>query len=75
MSSSGDLAPKADLLQEWIVSQYTLKCKHAPPRPDGLKVKELVRDFRHRLKLGLQFAMAVGMGMMISEAGLGRGAL
>jgi len=75
MSSTGELGPDADILQEWIVDQFRMKCKRAPSRADGIPAKELVQDFRHKLKLNLQFAMAIGMGNMITQAGLPHSAI
>ena len=38
-------------------------------RADGLTVPELVRTFRHHLKISIQFAVASGIGAMIVAAG------
>jgi hypothetical protein len=57
-----------DLL-EWIVFQFRGKCEREGPRADGCKVLDLVRDFRHRLRIGLQLAIAAGCGEMLHRAG------
>ena len=38
-------------------------------RADGLSTSELVRQFRHRFKVGAQLAIAAGLGAMIQGAG------
>jgi hypothetical protein len=70
MTTLGALGPDAFILFDWIVLQFKSKCKREPTRSDGLTVKELVQDFRCRLKLNLQFAMAHGMGDIITSAGV-----
>ena len=70
MSSTGDFGPEAWLLLEWLVNQYRQKCSRESTRPDGFTTKELTADFRHRLIVDLQFAMAIGNGNMICKAGL-----
>ena len=75
VSTTGELGAGANLLQEWIVNQYHAKCKRSAHRSDGLTVNELVRTFRHKFKLNLQFVIAVGMGNLILQAGLACGAL
>ena len=69
MSSTGELGVGA----KWIITQFQVKCKVAGSRADGLTPKELIADFRHRIKTDLQFAMAVGMGNMICDADLPTG--
>ena len=69
VSDYGDLSPGAVDLQEWIVDQYRKKCVAESPRSDGCSPKELVQSFRHRLKIGVQLAIAAGMGEMIHSAG------
>ena len=75
VSTTGELGPGANALQESIVNQFFVKCKASSHRADGLTTKELVRSFRHRLKINLQFAIAVGMGNLILSAGLAHRAL
>ena len=73
LSSTGDLGVGADALKEWIITQFQVKCKKAAARADGLTPKELICDFRHRIKIALQFSVAVGMGNLICAAGLPTG--
>ena len=61
------------VLREWIITQFQVKCKKDGPRADGLTAKELICDFRHRLKVQLQFSVGVGMGNLICAAGLPTG--
>jgi hypothetical protein len=70
ISTTGDLGPEASLLIDWLVTQYAIKCQAQGPRVDGLSKKELITVFRHNLKIDLLFAMAAGMGEMITRAGL-----
>ncbi len=70
VSSCGELAPKAYEVQEWLVIQYKRKCVKEGRRRDGRTTTELVRDFRHRLKMAVQTAAAVGIGLMIQNAGV-----
>ena len=69
VSDCGELAPMAYNLQEWIVEQYRLKCSRTGPRADGCVAATLVREFRHNLKVNIQFAVAAGLGAMIEAAG------
>jgi hypothetical protein len=69
MTTMGALGPDALILFDWIVLQYKGKCERDPQRSDGLTVKDLVQDFRQRLKLNLQFAMGHGMGTIIMSTG------
>jgi hypothetical protein len=70
VSNCGELAPRAYDVQEWIVTQYRLKCCKEGRRSDGCTTVELVRQFRHRLKIGVQTAVAAGLGTMVQFAGL-----
>ena len=63
------LAPEATALQEWLVEQYRRKCVKHGRRSDGLTSGDLVRQFRHRLKVNVQLAIAAGLGNMIQAAG------
>jgi hypothetical protein len=69
ISTAGELGPQAYDLQEWLVQLFRAKCRGTPKRSDGLSSRELVIDYRRRLKSSLQFAMAAGMGQLIAEAG------
>jgi len=69
VSDCGELAPRAYDLQEWLVEQYRLKCAKAGPRADGCTAPDLVREFRHKLKVAVQVAVAAGLGSMICAAG------
>ncbi len=70
VSDCGELAPKAYDVQEWIVSQYRLKCCKEGRRADGYTTADRVRQFRHRLKIGVQTAVACGLGTMMQFAGM-----
>jgi hypothetical protein len=69
VSDYGELAPVAADLQEWLVHQFRLNCERGGKRADGCKTLDLVRDFRHRLRIGIQLAVAAGCGEMLCRAG------
>lgn len=69
VSDFGELAPAAVDLQEWIVDQFRKKCIKNGARADGCSTVDLVRQFRHKFKVSVQFAMAAGLGAMIQAAG------
>ncbi len=68
VSDFGELSPAATDLQEWIVEQYRRKCSKEK-RLDGCSTSDLVRQFRHKFKCGIQLAIAAGLGAMIQAAG------
>ena len=67
--SDFQLAPSAVELQEWLVNQYRVRCVKLGHRADGCQADELVHRFRHKLKIGVQMAVAAGFGCMIQAAG------
>jgi hypothetical protein len=69
VSDFGELSPAAVDLQEWLVDQFRRKCMKQGTRADGCSAMDLVRQFRHRFKVGTQFAVAAGIGAMIQAAG------
>jgi hypothetical protein len=69
VSDYGEMAPAAVDMQEWLVNQFKIKCEQAGKRADGCKPLDLVRDFRHRLRIGIQMAVAAGCGEMLSRCG------
>ena len=69
VSDFGELAPNAIELQEWLVDQYRRRCVKIGHRSDGCSVQELVQQFRHKLKIGVQLAIAAGLGNMVQAAG------
>jgi hypothetical protein len=69
VSDFGELSPAATDLQDWIVEQYRRKLAQNPRRSDGCSTSDLVRQFRHKLKISVQLAIASGLGAMIQAAG------
>jgi len=69
VSDFGELSPAAVDLQEWIVDQFRRKCVKHGARADGCSVLDLVRQFRYKFKVGIQFAIDSGLGSMIQSAG------
>ena len=69
------MSPAASDLQEWIVEQYRRKCAKEKSRADACSTSDLVRQFRHKFKIDIQFAIAAGLGAMIQAAGQPWGAL
>ena len=68
LADSGELGTDAQNVQEWLVGKFKRHHKKVF-RADGLTIDELVRTYRHNLKLSMQFAVASGMGAMIIAAG------
>jgi hypothetical protein len=69
VSDYGEFSPSALDLQEWLVNQFRAKVEQAGKRADGCKPVDLVRDFRQRLRLEVQLAIAAGCGEMLRKAG------
>jgi hypothetical protein len=69
VSDLGELSPAATELQEWLVEQYRVRLKKQGRRDDGCSISELVRQFRHKFKVGIQLAIASGLGAQIQAAG------
>ena len=69
VSDFGEISPAAADLQEWLVDQYRKKCAKQGSRADGYTTCVLVKQFRHKLKIGVQLAIAAGLGSMIQSAG------
>ena len=69
VSDLDEMAPAAISLQEWLVEQYRRKLVNDGRRLDGCSTADLVRQFRHKFKVGIQLAIAGGLGGMIQAAG------
>ena len=69
VSDYGELSPSALDLQEWLVNQFRVQVEKAGKRADGCKSVDLVREFRQKLRLGVQLAIAAGCGEMLRKAG------
>jgi hypothetical protein len=68
LSDFGELGRNAQDVHEWLVGKFKKHHKNQF-RTDGLSIDELVRAYRHNLKLSVQFAVASGIGAMILAAG------
>jgi len=64
ISDYGELSPAAKEMIDWLVSCYWAKCSRES-RTDGTSTLSLVRDYRYRLRLCLQLALAAGCGEML----------
>ena len=71
VSDFGEMGADAENLQEWIISEYRRKCK-AMGTADGIPIEEKVRRFRRQFKMGIQLALASGLGQMINFTGFAR---
>jgi hypothetical protein len=71
ISDFGEIGLAAENLQEWIVSEYRKRCKETGTA-DGVPIEEKVRRFRRRFRLGIQLALASGLGQMINFTGFAR---
>ena len=69
VSDFGEMSPAAVELQEWIVEQFRVRLKKQGRRDDGCSSSELVRQFRHKFKVGIQLGIASGLGAMIQAGG------
>ena len=69
VSDCGELSPMANDLGDWLVEQYKRKLIKDGTRADGYTTSQLLHRFRHRLKIGVQEAIAAGLGAMICSAG------
>jgi hypothetical protein len=69
VSDCGELSPCANEVEDWIVDQYKRKLTKSGSRADGYTTSELVHKFRHKIKIGVQEAIAAGLGSMIQAAG------
>ena len=54
-------------IQKRLVDQFRRKCIKLGRRSDGVSTS--VRQFRHRFKVGIQMAIATGLGAMLQAAG------
>lgn len=68
VSDYGELSPNAKDVVDWLVTSYRSKCS-SEARSDGMSTLPLVRDYRYRLQLSLQLAIAAGCGEMMCRAG------
>jgi len=68
VADTGELGQEAATLIDFLVAKYK-KHVRGKVRTDGLTTKELVSEFRNRLKLSVQFAIASGLGAMVAAAG------
>ena len=66
VSDFGELSPSAIILLDWLVDQ---RRSLAAARADGLKPLDIVRVFKHKLRIGIQMAIAAGSGEMFYGAG------
>ena len=71
VSDFGEISEDGEQLQEWIVSAFRRKCKNEGSA-DGVPIEEKVRRFRRKFKLGIQLALASGLGNMICFTGFAR---
>ena len=55
VSDFGEISSAATELQEWIVEQYRVTLKKQGRRDDGCSSSDLVRQFRHKFKVGVSW--------------------
>ena len=70
MSDFGEFSPAATELIDWLVDRFKAKCIRDGPRTDGLSTQEMIRAFRHKIKIGALLGIAAGFGSMLQAAGL-----
>ena len=69
VSDFGELSPSAIIMLDWLVDKRRSLAEQEGARADGVKPLELVRKFKHKLKMGIQMAIAAGSGEMFHAAG------
>ena len=69
VSDYGELSPTAQELLDWLVDQYRHHYEHKDPRADGCKPLEMAREFKRKIKVAVQMAIAAGSGEMFHAAG------
>ena len=69
VSDFGELSPSAITMLDWLVDKRRSLAEKSGARADGVKPLELVRQFKHRLRMGIQMAIAAGSGEMLHSAG------
>ena len=77
VSDFGELSPSAIIMLDWLVDKRRSLAEKAGARTDGLKPLDIVKRFKHNLRMGVQMAIAAGSGEMFHSAGQpwGRGAV
>lgn len=69
VSDFGELSPSAFTMLDWLVDKRRSLAEQAGARADGLKPLEITREFKHKLRMGIQMAIAAGSGEMFHAAG------
>src|SRR5690349_4026296 len=59
----GELSPSAFTIIDWLVDKRRSLAARGR-RADGVKPLDLVRQFKHNLRMGIQMAIATGSGEM-----------
>lgn len=70
MSDFGEFSPAATELIDWLVDRFKAKCIRDGPRTDGMSTQDMIRAFRHKIKIGALLGIAAGFGSMLQAAGL-----
>ena len=65
VSGFGELSPSAITMLDWLVDKRRSLAEKSWARADGVKPLELM----HRLRMGIQMAIAAGSGERIHSAG------
>ena len=68
LADNGELGLEALQLQEWLVDKYK-KANLEQALRDGVNPSQAARDFRRSLKTSVQYALASGVGAMVTAAG------
>ena len=70
ISTLGELAPDVIVVQEFLLACYARKLRREGERRDGYTKKVLTAQFRTKMRIGLQVAVARGCAQMSINAGL-----
>ena len=54
---------------DWLVDKRRSLAEREGPQSDGVKPLEIVREFKRKLRMDIQMAIAAGSGEMFHAAG------
>jgi hypothetical protein len=69
-STHGEFGTELISLIEWLTAKFTRKATFEGDREDGVPLTKLSADYRNKTRTAIQVAIAKGVAMMISFAGL-----
>jgi hypothetical protein len=70
MTTFGELGPGCAVAQEWLAMRYRASLEQAGPRADGVKVTQLVGEFRTQFRIALMMVAIRRAAAMQQASGL-----